>query len=211
MGLSKRERIIVLVTILVVGTLVADRFVLAPITNGLEELRAERQKSLGQVAKAKNLLQQRQQIEQKKAVSEGLRSDAEAESRVAKALDKWAEDAQLMLTSVKPDRMASGDKGLKEILFVIAGKGSLDAVAWFLYQVETSELPIKVKHVQLGSTSEAGDNMSLELRLSALYLAADDKSSPPTRSPAAQQPFGPGAGKQPQPKQPENTNEEQLL
>jgi len=196
MGLSKRERLIVLVTLLAVGALVADRFVRAPIANGLRELGAERQKSLAQVTKAKNLLQQKQQIEQKKALlPEGLRSDAEAESLVAKSLDKWAEDARLTLTSVKPDRMASGDKGLKEILFVIAGKGSLDAVSWFLYQVETSELPIKVKHMQLGSTSEAGDNMSLELRISTLYLAADDKSSL----------------KQPQPKQPGKTDEEQLL
>jgi hypothetical protein len=45
--------------------------------------------------------------------------------------------------------------------------------------------------------------MSLELRISALYVAADEKSSPPTRSGAA--------GNQPQPKQPEKTNEEQLL
>jgi Tfp pilus assembly protein PilO len=196
MGLSQRERIIVLVTVLVVGALVGDRFVLAPIVNGLGELKAERQKSLTQVKKAKNLLQEKQQIERKKAsLSEGLRSDAEAESRVAKALDKWAEDARLALTSVKPDRVAGGDKRLKEIIFVIAGKGSLDAVAWFLYQVETSDLPIKVKHMQLGSTSEAGDNMSLELRISTLYLAADEKSSP----------------KQPQPRQKEKTDEEQLL
>jgi Tfp pilus assembly protein PilO len=195
MGLSKRERMIVLVTLLVVGALVGDRLVVAPVANGLGELRTERQKSLAQVAKAKNLLLQKEQIEKKKALSAGLRSDAEAESSVAKALDKWAGDAGLTLSSVKPDRMAGGDKGLKEILFVIAGKGSLDSVAWFLYQVETSALPIKVKHMQLGSTSEAGDNMSLELRISALYLAADEKA----------------AQKQPQPRQPEKTNEEQLL
>ncbi len=196
MGLSKRERIIVLVTLLAVGTLVADRFVRAPIANGWGELRVERQKALAQVTKAKSLLQQKQQLEQKKASSfVSLRSDTEAESQVAKALDQWAADARLTLTSVKPDRMTTGEKGLKEILFVIAGKGSLDAVSWFLYQVETSDPPVKVKHMQLGSTSEAGDNMSLELRISALYLAADEKSSP----------------KQPQPKQPGKTDEEQLL
>jgi Tfp pilus assembly protein PilO len=196
MGLSKRERIIVLVTFLAVGALVADKFVLGPIANGWGELRAERQKVLAQVTKAKSQLQQRPQLEQKEAaLFEKLRSDKEAESQVAKALDQWAADARLTLTSVRPDRMAGGEKGLKEILFVIAGKGSLDAVSWFLYQVETSELPIKVKHMQLGSTSEAGDNMSLELRISALYLAADDKSAP----------------KQPQPRQSEKTNEEQLL
>ena len=89
----------------------------------------------------------------------------------------------------------AGDKGLKEIVFVVAGKGSLDSVAWFLYQVETSELPLKVKYMQLGSTSESGDNMSMELRLSTLYVAAEEKSS----------------SKQSQPKQQEKNNEDQLL
>jgi len=195
MGLSKRERMIVLITIVAVGALVADRLVRAPIASRLGQLKSERDQALAQVAKANNLFERRQQAERKwkTLLSDGLQNDAEAESRVTKAMNKWSEDARLTLTSVKPDRVA-GDKGVKEIVFVVAGKGSLDAVAWFLYQVETSELPIKVKYMQLGSTSESGDNMSLELRLSTLYLAADEKSSP----------------KQPQPKQQETNNEEQI-
>jgi hypothetical protein len=187
---------IVLTTILVVGALIADRFIRAPIAVRWGELQSQRQQSLTQVAKAKNLLAEKQQRERKNKTmgTEALQSDAEAESRVAQALVKWSDDARLMLSSVKPDRMA-GDKGLKEIVFVVAGKGSLDAVAWFLYQVETSTLPLKVKYMQLGSTSESGDNMSMELRLSTLYVAADEKSSP----------------KQSQPKQQEKNNDDQLL
>jgi hypothetical protein len=197
MGLSKRERIIVLVTIVVVGALAADTLVITPAWRRLGELKNEQQQLAGQVTQAQNLFERKNQQERKwkKSLPEGLQSDAETEGRVAKALDKWAEDARLTLTSVRPDRLAGGDKGLKEILFVVAGKGSLDAVAWFLYQVETSELPIKVKYMQLGSTSEAGSNMSMELRLSTLYLAAGEKSSQ----------------KQSQPKPKETNNEEQLL
>jgi hypothetical protein len=196
MGLSKRERMIVLTTILVVGALIADRLIRAPIAARWGELQTQRQQTLTQVAKAKNLLAEKQQRERKNKTlgTEEMRSDAEAESRVAQALVKWSDDARLMLTSVKPDRMA-GDKGLKEIVFVVAGKGSLDSVAWFLYQVETSELPLKVKYMQLGSTSESGESMSMELRLSTLYVAADEKSSP----------------KQSQPKQQEKNNDDQLL
>jgi len=187
MGLSQRERIIVLMTILVVGALVGDKLVLTPVWNGLSELKNQRQQSLTQVTKAKNLFAQTQQKEQRiKTVLDSLGTDAEAESRVAKALDKWSADARLTLTSVKPDR-AAGDKGLKEIVFVVAGKGSLDAVSWFLYQVETSELPVKVKYMQLGSTSESGEAMSMELRLSTLYVAAaNEKSSSPQRQPKKQ-------------------------
>jgi hypothetical protein len=194
MGLSKRERMIVLITVLSVGALVADRLVRAPIANRLSTLRSDRDKAVAQVEKAKVLFQQREQIQRKMQTTGGLKHDAEAESNAAKALDQWASEARLTLTSVKPDRMA-GDKGVKEILFVVAGKGPLDAVAWFLYKVETSELPIKVKSMQLGSASEAGDSMTLELRLSTLYLAADEKSSP----------------RPSQPKQAEKNYEEQLL
>jgi hypothetical protein len=109
-------------------------------------------------------------------------------------LDQWSGDARLTLTSVRPERLA-GDKGLKEITFAVAGQGRLDAVAWFLYQVETAEMPIKIKDMQLSSTSESGDSMSVQLRLSTLYEGGDEKSS----------------AKPSQPKQPETNHEEQLL
>ena len=36
------------------------------------------------------------------------------------------------------------EKGMNEITFVVAGRGTLEAVASFLYRVETAELPVKV-------------------------------------------------------------------
>jgi hypothetical protein len=195
MGLSKRERMIVLVTLISVGALVADQLVRAPIANRLTELKGTRDKAVAEVEHAKLVIQQSALVDQKEAKrSARLKSDAATESEVTKAMDKWSQDAGLTLTSVKPDRLA-GDKGVKEIVFVVAGKGPLSAVGWFLYQVETSDLPVKVKYMQLGSASEAGESMSLELRVSALYLAADEKSS----------------AKPTQPKPAEKNNEEQLL
>jgi Tfp pilus assembly protein PilO len=178
MVLSKRERIIALAAILVVGALVLDRFILTPGLHRLQATGNQKQELLAQLSEAQSLFDRRGMLERKwkTMLSDGLRYDAEAESRVARALDEWSADTSLTLTSVKPDRVA-GDKGLKEMAFVVAGKGRLDAVAQFLYKVETSELPIKVKDMQLGSASESGDSMSLQLRLSALYLGAEAKSS----------------------------------
>jgi len=178
MVLSKRERIIAIVTLVVVGALIADRFVLTPILNRLDQLETQKQDLLAELNEAQNLFERRRLLERKwkTMLSEGLRNDQEAESRVARALDDWSEDARLTLTSVKPEH-AAGSNGMKEITFVIAGRGGLDAVAWFLYQIETAEMPVKVKDMQLGSTSEAGDNMSLQLRLSAIYAGEEQKSS----------------------------------
>jgi len=196
MVLSKRERLIALVTLLVVGAFVLDRFIVAPGWRELRATESQKQELRAQVVEAQNLFERRGMQEQKwkKMLSDGLRNDADAESRIARALDEWSADARLTLTSVKPDRVA-GDKGLKEMTFMVAGKGRLDAVARFLYMVETAEMPIKVKDMQLGSAGESGDSMSLQLTLSALYLGAAPKSS--------QEPS--------QPKQQEANDEEKLL
>ncbi len=196
MVLSQRERIIALVTLLTVGALVLDRFILSPTLNRLDQLESEKQQLLAEVNEANNLIERRRLLERKwrAMLSDGLRSDADAESRIARALDEWSQDARLTLTSVKPERTTS-DKGMREITFAVAGRGALDAVASFLYQVETAELPVKVTSMQLGSTSESGDNMSLQLRLSAIYVDAEQKSSETS----------------PRPGQPEANDEEQLL
>ncbi|MBN1507831.1 MAG: hypothetical protein JW955_13355 [Sedimentisphaerales bacterium] len=178
MVLSKRERIIALVTLLAVGALVLDRFILTPALRQLDRTEGQKQELLAQLAEAQGLFERRGKLERrwKTMLSDGLRNDTEAESRVARALDEWSVDTRLTLSSVKPERVA-GDKGLKEMTFVVAGRGQLDAVARFLHKVETAELPIKVKDLQLGSASESGNSMSLQLRLSALYLGAEEKPS----------------------------------
>jgi Tfp pilus assembly protein PilO len=196
MVLSKRERLIALVTLLVVGVFVLNSLVIRPGWRRLQAAESRKLELRAQVVEAQNLFERRRMLEQKwkKMLSDGLRSDADAESRVARALDTWAGDTRLTLTSVKPERVA-GDKGLQEMTFVVAGRGRLDAVARFLYDVETAEMPIKVKDMQLGSSGESGDSMSLQLTLSALYLGAAPTSS--------QEPS--------KPKQPGVNNEDQLL
>jgi Tfp pilus assembly protein PilO len=197
MVLSRRERIAAIITLIVVGALLVDKFALTPALKRLQQVENQKQELLAQINEARNLFERRRLMERKWKTmsSDGLQNDADVESRIVRALDKWSQDTRLTLTSVKPERLAS-DKGLKEITFVVAGRGRLDAVARFLWQVETAELPVKVKDMQLGSTSEAGDSMSLQLRLSALYLDAQPKSS--EKKPA-------------QPEQPKGNNEEQLL
>jgi Tfp pilus assembly protein PilO len=157
--------------------LVVDKVILGPITGGLDELKVQRDVLVAEVGEAQSLFERRRLLEPryKKMLSDGFRHDTEAESRVLRSLREWSQTAALTLSSVKPERVAS-DQGLKEMTFAVAGTGTLRSVAQFLWQIETAALPIKVKNMQIGSASEAGDSMSLQLKLSALYL--DDQPSP---------------------------------
>jgi len=167
-----------ILAVVVVGFLVLNEFLIKPVGGKLQELETRKARLQLELSEAQNLFQKRRILEKrwKAALSEGLQNEIEAESKVGRALNKWSEEARLTLSSVKPERVAS-DKGLKEMTFVVVGTGTLDAVARFLWHIETAPLPIKVKDMQLGSSNESGQSMSLQLRLSALCLGTAQKPS----------------------------------
>ncbi len=185
MVLSRRERIILIAAILCVGSLVADRFVVEPTRRSLGELGAQRQELLGKLNEAELLIGNhgRMQKKWKQMLSAGLGNDAEAESRVLSALWEWSGGARLSLSAIKPERVVI-EKGLQEVIFTVAGKGSLESVARFLWEVETAALPVKIKDMQLGS-SESGQSMSLQLHISALCLG-EKKEQPAPQQPEVQ-------------------------
>jgi len=194
--LSKRERIIAIIAIAAVGFLVLNKFLIGPIADKLQQLEMQKQQLQVELNEAQNLFQRRRMLEEnwKEMLADGLRNEVEAESKIARAIDGWSRQSSLTLSSVKPDR-TTADKGPTEITFVVAGTGTLEAVAQFLWQVETTPLPIKVKDMQLGSSNESGQSMSVQLRLSAICLGTAQK---------------PQDKRQPQDTRQETNNEEQV-
>jgi Tfp pilus assembly protein PilO len=176
MVLSKRERIIFIVTLICVGLLIVSEFVVDPVLDTLDEMEAQRRQLREELEEAQFLLANHGAMRRQwtALVSDGLRSNAQAESRVLGALRDWSSDAGLGLSSIKPDRVAS-DRGLQEMIFTVAGRGTLESVARFLWQIETAALPVKVKSIQLGSVSESEGTMSLQLQLSVLHLGTPDR------------------------------------
>lgn len=178
MVLSKQERILVIVTVLVLGIWAANAVVIEPLSDMRRQTANEKLELEAQLEQARNTFNRRKALERKwkGLLSEGMQSDADAEIRIARALTEWSQQTGMSLSSLTPERTTT-DKGMKEVTFVVAGQGNLEGVASFLYRVETAELPVKVTNMQLGSSSESDDNMSLQLRLSAIYAGASQKAA----------------------------------
>ncbi len=178
MVLTKRERIILIVTLVCVGLLIVSEFMVDPVQEKLDEMEAERQQLQVELEEAQVLMSNQGAMQRKwnALVSDGLRNDAEAESKVLGDLWEWSGEAGLAVSSIKPDRVTS-DQGLQEMIFTVAGKGTLESVSRFLWEIETAALPAKIKDMQLGSGSESDGMMSLQLHLSVLYLGPLQKQS----------------------------------
>jgi hypothetical protein len=196
MVFTKRERTIIVVTLSVLGILGIDRYVLTPLLDRYEQSEVRRESLQAEMVKARSLLERRELIAPRwrQMVTDGLQRDpAEAESQALHAVQDWAADAGLDLSSLKPERAREPLKleplrekptlerpremtELREITLHAAGTGSMAAVSRFLWLVETAPIPIKVKVLQLGARQEGTDNLTLQVRLSTLYLASPDSA-----------------------------------
>jgi hypothetical protein len=190
MFLSKRERLIVTATLAVVALLALDRYVVSPLMECCDREAALKESRLAEIQRGRDLLDRKREITPKwrEMIASGLKRDpAEAESQILHAVGDWAKDAGLKLSSMKPERLPD-KRSLQEISFRAAGTGSMSAVSRFLWRLEASKVPIRVKELQLGSRKEGTDDLTLQLRLSTLYQAPEPPAPPApdaTESPAA--------------------------
>jgi Tfp pilus assembly protein PilO len=175
MVLSKRERMILVWTVAVVGIALLYNFVISPILDARAEFQSEKQKLTEEIEKAKEVLSKKEALSKEwgERIDNGLNDDVSAtESGVLNAIRIWAQNYGLTLSSVKPERERSDSKGeMKEISFNMACSGNMTSVGQFLWQIENSTLPLRITEFQLGSREDDGKEMSLQLKLSALYMA----------------------------------------
>jgi hypothetical protein len=175
MVLSKRERLIAVVTIAVLMIFALDRFILTPILDARDKVLSEKTQLIKEMTKASEIFKQKNRVSKQwnDMVSGGLNSDVSVtESQILNAIQVWTQEYGLTLSSIKPERQR-GEGEMKEIVFNMACSGNMNSLGRFLFQVENSLLPVRITEFQLGSRSEDGRDMSLQLKLSALYLAGD--------------------------------------
>jgi hypothetical protein len=173
--LSKRERAIATAAVIALAVLLLDRFVLTPVRERRSAMAVETEALLNDFERTSTLFERRRRLWPKwrEMLDSGLASDlAEAESRVLHALRDWSQQAGLTLSSLRPERVSPQGE-LREITFQASGTGRLSAVTEFLRLLEYSSLPVRATELQIGSRREGADELSLQLRISALCLPVE--------------------------------------
>lgn len=178
MVLSQRERYVLIATVAAVALFLGDRYVLAPILSHQARLDEKKQSLVGQLEHATALFKGRKGAEArwKEMTAGGLKADAaEAESALLHSIREWSQEASLTLSAVRPERAAAKGK-VTEVIVLVNGSGPMSAVSRFLWRLQTSAVPVKIVEMQLSARREGADDLSVQLRLSALYLPAGTKA-----------------------------------
>lgn len=102
------------------------------------------------------------------------RETSAAESQMLRAFAGWARDGNVTLNSVRPQwKRQSDDYQALECRVDVAG--NLPSLTRFLYAIETDPLAVRVDDVQLTVRDSAGQQLTLNLEVSGLWLEPDQR------------------------------------
>lgn len=172
MTLSKRERVIVIITGVVVGLLALDRVVFTPWFEARASVATRLAEARAEMERAQQVFDNRRRADRRWAELAGqtLQSDAPAaEGQLLNALRDWAEQSGLSLSAVRPDR-APATHGFEQVTVRATGSGRMEQVARFLWNLDTSKVPVRITELQIASRQPGADDLTLQLAVSTIFL-----------------------------------------
>lgn len=172
MALTARERKILVLAVAAILILVLNQYILSPVMEKRSETRQTRKDLADQVEQSLSALNRKKVLQQRWAQMKenGLDKDVQkAEAMVYRYIEDSSDRSGLEVGSIQPDRLSTEGK-LGEIDFVLSGTGSMSSVTRFLWNLETAQIPLKIKSYQLGAKDESGRDMTIQVELSTVYI-----------------------------------------
>lgn len=183
--LSQRERIIGFTTAGVLGLLALDRVALTPLLERRAAASANESTAQVKLARAEQLVElaPRNNDRWNGMIAAGLKSEVtDAESQALRALHDWAQDSNITLLSLQPDRSQrqgdDKDKSFRQVTLRASGTGSMRSVSRFLYRIQTATIPVRISDLQVNSRKEGTDDLLVNVAVSTLVLAPEAPKKP---------------------------------
>jgi len=172
MNLTKRQQILAVFAIVLVGLYVADKLAFTPLTKSWKA-RAERITKLKDEVRGGNETLKRETAlrEQWDRMRTNTLTNvkSEAESQMLKAFERWSKSGGVSVSSIRP-QWKEAEEAYKTIECRADVGGSLSAVAHFLYLVERDPLGVKVDSLEITTRNNDGSQLALVVQVSGLLL-----------------------------------------
>ncbi len=172
MNLNKRQQLLAILAITMVGLFVADKLVFSPLLRSWDQ-RSKHVITLKEAVRegTETLKRERALREQWDAMRTNTLAGAkpEAESQMLKAFERWSQAGGVSVSSIRPQwKEAEDDYRTLECRADVAG--SLSAITRFLFQIERDPLGVKVDSLELTTRNTEGSQLALVIQVSGLLL-----------------------------------------
>jgi hypothetical protein len=187
--LSKRERYIAVGAVSVVALLGIYYILLSPLLDRMKELDTKIADRNQQLKHDNHLIDDSKRLGPvlaQRIAGPLKKNQSEAESQMLKSIVDWARDARLSPPSIdKPDRIEK-EKEFSRMTFRASGAGSMAQIGHFLWGLHTSTIPVRISEMTLAAHKEGSDDLTIQLGISTIFLAGDDKTPRPAAPPATE-------------------------
>ena len=172
MVLSKRERLIAIAVVAVLGVLALDQIVVSPLLARSDDLDAQIMAAQEDMLEAQDLFRDSRRRGREWALvsRDALKRNAsEAEGQLLTRVREWAQDAGVGLTSLKPERDEKL-KDFRQITLRATATGSVSTLGQFLHRIETATVPVRITDMTIATRKEGTDELTLNLGVATIYL-----------------------------------------
>ena len=172
--LSKRERLIAIVTFSVIFVLVCDQLVVRQIFRSLHSLDQRIKDLESDIKKSIRLLSQKErmlkEIEHYKAYSVELKSSEVETGALLKHIEELANQSSVNLLYAKPAGSKS-DETVKKYIVTLECEGQMAQMINFFYQIENSTLLLKVDKFTMAPASSGSSVVKCGATISRAALS----------------------------------------
>jgi len=173
-NLKNRQTVLTLIVGIAAALLLLDRLVFTPLTAGWTK-RAETIADLRKSINDGKSMIDRENIT--RAAWNDMRRNtlpanaSQAEKSVLEAFDKWSRDSNITVNSIKPQWKRGENEEYSLLECRIDAAGDLGTLSRFIYDVENSEMALRIESVELTSRNSDGKQLALGLSVSGLRLS----------------------------------------
>ena len=171
MVLSKRERYIVILTLTVVGILALDWLFVSPLLARRTELGESIAVAEQDVTQQRRDMTNATRARRKwRDVSGGTvkRETPEVETQVYGAVQEWAKDSRMNLSSFRYERTEK-EKGFNKVTFIATGTGGMEQIGRFLFRIQTANIPVRITALNITTKKEGTDDLALQVKIASVF------------------------------------------
>ncbi len=176
MNINNRQQLLTIAAIAAVVLWVGMRMVVDPLTQSWKARAAQITQLENSVKHGSSVLAGERSIRDR---WEGMRTnmlqagESVAENQLLKAFDRWSQESQISIRSIKPQWKRGADDYMTLECRVDAS-GALSTITRFLYNIEADPLAIKVEAIDLTTRDNDGQQLTLGLQVSGLLLTPQE-------------------------------------
>ena len=177
MKLKNRQQLLTIAAIALVGFFAADKLIFTPLgaawtsrSKRIADLRKKVDDGT-RLANREKSLRARWDFMRTNTLPN---NESATEQQVLQAVDRWARDSSVTITSVGQQWKHDNDDYMT-LLCRIEATSNLDRLRHFLYELEKDPMALKIESLDISSRDTEGQQLSVGLQISGLVLTASAK------------------------------------